>query len=89
MFFSIALCGYAVWYTLPSNLSILFGNNVGVVVVVYIFSWIAICIAQYPLNAGGIPPEVATFHSVDLCDIAPLSRAFHVFIFFAFSIVEL
>ena len=69
-------------------LNSLYANNTAVVVVIYIFSWITVCIAQFPLNSGGIPPEVATFHSVDLYDFASLSRAFHLFLFFAFHVVE-
>ena len=85
---SVVLCGFGVWYTSISSLAALYSNNIGAAVAVFIFSWFPICIAQYPLNAGGIPPEVASFRSIDAYDVASLSRACHIFIFYAFGIVE-
>ena len=86
--FSAALCGFGVWYTALSALVDLYGNSIGAAIIVYVFSWITICTAQYPLNSCGIP-EVATFHSVDAYDVASLSRAFHVFLFYAFLLIEM
>ncbi|XP_076800119.1 pecanex-like protein 4 isoform X1 [Clavelina lepadiformis] len=86
--FAGVLSGLGYWYTLPSVLNALYGSSVAATVIIYIFSWVAISCAQYPLNVGGIPPEVATFHSVDPYDIASLSRATHVFVFYAFHVVQ-
>ncbi|XP_078483861.1 pecanex-like protein 4 [Ciona intestinalis] len=83
------LCGFGVFYTLPSTITTLYSSNIGVAIVIFIFSWITICITQYPLTAGGVPPEVAVFRSVDPYEIASLSRFLHVCIFFAFCVVQI
>uniref|UniRef100_H2Z776 Pecanex-like protein n=1 Tax=Ciona savignyi TaxID=51511 RepID=H2Z776_CIOSA len=85
--FSGLLCGFGVFYTLPSFLASLYNTSTGVAVAIYIFSWVSICIAQYPLTAGGVPPEVAVYRSVDPYELASLSRCLHICIVYAMNVV--
>ncbi|XP_063959020.1 pecanex-like protein 4 [Lytechinus pictus] len=70
--------GLGFWYLLPSVLNPLF-NNVGATVVLFIFGWLTICIAQYPLSTGS-PPEPASFRAIDTLELLPLLRPCYVLI---------
>lgn len=73
------LCGLMFLYLLPTNLSRLF-TNTGVTVVLYVFGWLTVCVAQYSLTACP-PAEPATFRSQLWFDISPFMRPFYVTVF--------
>ncbi|XP_070577011.1 pecanex-like protein 4 [Ptychodera flava] len=80
------LCGVGMWYLLPATLNGLYSNNTAATVILFIFGWLTLCIAQYSLTVGP-PPEPAVFHSTDTYEITPLMRPFYVFVFEAFFLV--
>ncbi|XP_077997388.1 pecanex-like protein 4 [Glandiceps talaboti] len=80
------LCGLGMWYLLPTTINGLYSTNTGATVVLFIFGWITLCIAQYSLTVGP-PPEPAVFHSTDPYEITPLMRPFYVYVFEAFFLV--
>ncbi|XP_033101148.1 pecanex-like protein 4 isoform X2 [Anneissia japonica] len=80
------LCGVGLSYLLPSTLESLF-NHVGATVVLYVFGWFTICVAQYSLTVTS-PPETVNFRSTDPYELRPLMRPFYVYIFLAFHVVH-
>ncbi|XP_002735175.1 pecanex-like protein 4 [Saccoglossus kowalevskii] len=77
--FSAVMCGIGLWYLLPSTSNALY-NNTAVTVILFIFGWITLCIAQYSLTVAP-PPEPAVFRTTDPYEITPLMRPFYVFLF--------
>ncbi|XP_071963910.1 pecanex-like protein 4 [Antedon mediterranea] len=80
------LCGIGLWYLLPSTLESLY-HNVGATVVLFMFGWFTICVAQYSLTVTS-PPEIAIFRSTDPYELQPLMRPLYVYIFLAFHVVQ-
>lgn len=71
------MCGFSLWFLLPTTSNALYSNNTAATVVIYIFGWITLSIAQYPLTVGA-PPEPATFRAMDRWELSPLTRWFYV-----------
>ncbi|XP_064623432.1 pecanex-like protein 4 [Lineus longissimus] len=80
------LCGMGLWYLLPGTLNVIYGYNTAATVILHIFGWLTLCIAQYSLTVGA-PPEFATFRALDTYEFAPLTRPFYVAVFFAVDII--
>ncbi|XP_022086060.1 pecanex-like protein 4 [Acanthaster planci] len=78
--------GLGFLYLVPGTLNALYYNNVGVTVVMYIFGWFALCVAQYPLTVTS-PPESSVFRATDPYETMPLMRPFHLCLFFAVDLV--
>ena len=76
-----AMCGLGLWFLLPSTLHLLF-HSVGATVIIFIFGWFTLCVAQYPLTTTG-PTEPATYRTTDTYEVMPLLRAFYVLVLFA------
>ncbi len=74
------MCGLGLWYLLPSSLYALFGENTTVMILLFIFGWLTLCIAQYSLTAAP-PPEPATYTTTDNYELCALSRPLHVILF--------
>lgn len=79
-------CALGLWYLLPSTLDSLYGNSIVATVLMSVFGWIAVAIAQYSLTAGG-PPECATFRATDPLELNMLSRPFHCVCFYGIFVV--
>ncbi|XP_076098379.1 pecanex-like protein 4 [Mytilus galloprovincialis] len=73
------VCGLTFMYLLPMTLNSLYSHNTGATVVLYIFGWLTLCIAQYSLSVGS-PPEPNTYKTQDSWEIAPLMRSLYVVI---------
>ena len=78
------MSGLGLWFLLPSTLNTLYGN-VGATVVLFIFGWLTVCIAQYPLTVAS-PPEPATYRTTDTYEVMPLMRAFYLLVLLAFDL---
>ncbi|XP_038584536.1 pecanex-like protein 4 [Micropterus salmoides] len=75
------LCGFGTWYVFLGRLTALYGN-IGVSLVVFVLSWVTLCIAEYSLIVN-TATETATFHAQDTYEITPLTRPLYIFIFIA------
>lgn len=73
------LCGLLFLYLLPSNLNKLYSNTAATVLL-YIFGWLTVCVAQYSLTASP-PPEPASFQPQLWFDISPFMRPFYAVMF--------
>ncbi|XP_061168054.1 pecanex-like protein 4 [Saccostrea echinata] len=80
------MCGLALWYLLPATLNGLFSNNTGATVILFIFGWFTVLVAQYPLTVAA-PPEPATYRTMDTWEISPLTRPFYILVFSAFDLL--
>ena len=80
------VCGLGLRYLLLSTLSDLYGNRTYATVLVFIFGWFTLCIAQYPLTVTP-PPETAIFRTTDAWEIGALKRPFYVLVFFSFDLI--
>lgn len=80
------MCSLALWYLLPTTLNGLFSNNTGATVVLFIFGWFTVLVAQYPLTVAA-PPEPATYRTMDRWELSPLTRPFYVLMFSAFDLL--
>uniref|UniRef100_H2TMT4 Pecanex-like protein n=1 Tax=Takifugu rubripes TaxID=31033 RepID=H2TMT4_TAKRU len=80
------LCGLGTWYVLLGRLTVLYGS-VGVSVVIYVLSWVTLCIAEYSLIVN-TATETATFQAQDTYEITPLTRPLYVFIFIAVDLIH-
>ncbi|CAI9724778.1 4 [Octopus vulgaris] len=73
------MCGLALLALLPvSNIKPLYNSDVAAVLL-FLFGWLSVCIAQYSLTVGA-PPEPATFRTMDTYEISHLMRPTYVFI---------
>ncbi|XP_077476276.1 pecanex-like protein 4 [Stigmatopora argus] len=73
------LCGFGTWYVLLGRLTALYGS-IGVSIVVFVLSWVTVCIAEYSLIVN-TATETATFQAQDTYEITPLTRPIYIFIF--------
>lgn len=82
--------GLGLWYSLPySTFTILYGYDTVGSIFLFIFSWIVICISQYPLLLGNPVPETAAYRSVDFYETQNLWRPLTVSIFFIVFLVDI
>ncbi|KAM8807238.1 pecanex-like protein 4 [Eudromia elegans] len=80
------LCGLGTWYLLPNRLTLLYGN-IGGTVVIFVFGWVTICIAEYSLTVN-TATETATFQALDTYEITALMRPFYIFVFIAVDLAH-
>lgn len=81
------LCGLGTWYLLPNRISMLYGDNIGGTVMIFVFGWVTVCIAEYSLIVNTVS-ETATFQALDTYEIVPLMRPFYVFVFIAVDLAH-
>lgn len=75
------LCGFGTWYVFLGRLTALY-SSIGVSLVVFVLSWVTLCIAEYSLIVN-TATETATFQAQDTYEITPLTRPLYIFIFIA------
>ncbi|XP_034051173.1 pecanex-like protein 4 [Thalassophryne amazonica] len=80
------LCGFGTWYVLLGRLTTLYGS-IGVSLVVFVLSWVTLCIAEYSLIVN-TATETATFQAQDTYELTPLNRPLYIFIFIAVDLAE-
>uniref|UniRef100_A0A8D2IRL5 Pecanex-like protein n=1 Tax=Varanus komodoensis TaxID=61221 RepID=A0A8D2IRL5_VARKO len=81
------LCGLGTWYLLPNRITSLYGGNIGGTVMIFVFGWLTICIAEYSLIVN-TASETATYQALDTYEIVPLMRPFYVFVFIAVDLAH-
>ena len=81
-----ALCGFGTWYVLLGRLTALYGS-VGVALVVFVLSWVTLCIAEYSLIVN-TATETATFQAQDTYEISPLTRPLYILTFIAVDLAD-
>lgn len=81
------LCGLGTWYLLPNRIALLYGGNIGGTVMIFVFGWVTLCIAEYSLIVN-TASETATFQALDTYEIVPLMRPFYVFVFIAVDLAH-
>ncbi|XP_037342808.2 pecanex-like protein 4 [Pungitius pungitius] len=80
------LCGFGTWYVFLGRLTALY-DSIGVSLVVFVLSWVTLCIAEYSLIVN-TAAETATFHAQDTYEITPLTRPLYIFIFIAVDMAD-
>uniref|UniRef100_A0A1A8HNC6 Pecanex-like protein n=1 Tax=Nothobranchius korthausae TaxID=1143690 RepID=A0A1A8HNC6_9TELE len=80
------LCGFGTWYVFLGRLTSLYGS-IGVSLVVFVLSWVTLCIAEYSLIVN-TATETATFQAQDTYEITPLTRPLYIFIFIAVDLAD-
>ncbi|KAF7662639.1 hypothetical protein LDENG_00231050 [Lucifuga dentata] len=80
------LCGFGTWYVFLGRLTALYGS-IGVSLVVFVLSWVTLCIAEYSLVVN-TATETATFQAQDTYEITPLTRPLYVFIFISVDLAN-
>ncbi|XP_037097503.1 pecanex-like protein 4 [Syngnathus acus] len=80
------LCGFGTWYVLLGRLTALYGS-IGVSLVVFVLSWVTVCIAEYSLVVN-TATETATFQAQDTYEITPLTRPLYIFIFIVVDLTD-
>ncbi|KAM4540959.1 pecanex-like protein 4 [Fundulus diaphanus] len=80
------LCGFGTWYVFLGRLTALYGST-GVSLVVFVLSWVTLCIAEYSLIVN-TAAETATFQAQDTYEITPLTRPLYIFIFIAVDLAN-
>ncbi|KAG7277328.1 hypothetical protein CRUP_005862 [Coryphaenoides rupestris] len=80
------LCGFGTWYVFLGRMTALYGS-VGTSLVVFIASWVTLCIAEYSLIVN-TATETATFQAQDTYEITPLTRPIYVFTFIAVDLAD-
>ncbi|XP_039993044.1 pecanex-like protein 4 [Xiphias gladius] len=80
------LCGFGTWYVFLGRLTALY-SNIGVSLVVFVLSWVTLCIAEYSLIVN-TATETATFQAQDTYEITPLTRPLYIFIFIAVDLAD-
>lgn len=81
------MCGLGLWYLLPMTLNKLYFYETSATVMVFIFGWFAIVVAQYSLTVGA-PPEPATYRALDMYEMTPLTRPFYIFVCLVFDLLN-
>ena len=74
--FSGVLCGLSFLYLLPSTIQKT-SFNTGATIVLCLFGWLTLCIANHSLTVQP-PPEIAIFRSLDNLGLLSLMRPFYV-----------
>ncbi|XP_069008346.1 pecanex-like protein 4 [Embiotoca jacksoni] len=80
------LCGFGTWYVFLGRLTALYGS-IGVSLVVFVLSWVTLCIAQYSLIVN-TATETATFQAQDTYEITPITRPLYIFAFIAVDLAD-
>ncbi|XP_037551275.1 pecanex-like protein 4 [Nematolebias whitei] len=80
------LCSFGTWYVFLGRLTALYGS-IGVSLVVFIISWVTLCIAEYSLIVN-TATETATFQAQDTYEITPLTRPLYISIFIVVDMVD-
>ncbi|XP_052551771.1 pecanex-like protein 4 isoform X2 [Tympanuchus pallidicinctus] len=80
------LCGLGTWYLLPNRITLLY-NNIGGTVMIFVFGWVTVCIAEYSLIVN-TATETATFQALDTYEITALMRPFYIFVFIAVDLAH-
>ncbi|XP_013869308.1 pecanex-like protein 4 [Austrofundulus limnaeus] len=80
------LCGFGTWYVFLGRLTALY-DSIGVSLVVFVLSWVTLCIAEYSLIVN-TATETATFQAQDTYEITPLTRPLYISIFIAVDMVN-
>ncbi|XP_056401268.1 pecanex-like protein 4 [Hyla sarda] len=80
------LCGLGTWYLMPYRIDLLYANTGGTVMI-FVFGWVTICIAEYSLIVNSAT-ETATFHAQDTYEITPLLRPLYIFAFIAVDLTN-
>ncbi|XP_022606166.1 pecanex-like protein 4 [Seriola dumerili] len=80
------LCGFGTWYVFLGRLTALYGS-IGVSLVVFVLSWVTLCIAEYSLIVN-TATETATFQAQDTYEITPLTRPLYIFIFITVDLAD-
>ncbi|XP_057715244.1 pecanex-like protein 4 [Corythoichthys intestinalis] len=80
------LCAFGTWYVLLGRLTALYGS-IGVSIVVFVLSWVTVCIAEYSLVVN-TATETATFQAQDTYEITPLTRPLYIFIFIVVDLTD-
>lgn len=80
------LCGLGTWYLLLNRLTALYGNT-GVAVLIFVLSWVTLCIGEYSLIVN-TATETATFQAQDTYEITPLTRPLYIFAFIAVDLAQ-
>nr|XP_039248423.1 pecanex-like protein 4 [Styela clava] len=87
---SIFVNGLGMWYSLPyTTFTTLYGYNTVSSIFLFIFCWIVICVAQYPLLLGNPIPETAAYRSVDFYETQNLWRSLTVSLFLIVFLVDI
>ncbi|XP_061085578.1 pecanex-like protein 4 isoform X2 [Conger conger] len=81
-----ALCGLGTWYLLLNRLTSLYSST-GVAVLVFVLSWVTLCIGEYSLVIN-TAAETATFQAPDTYEITPLTRPLYIFAFIAVDLAQ-
>ncbi|KAJ8411731.1 hypothetical protein AAFF_G00153690 [Aldrovandia affinis] len=81
-----ALCGLGTWYLLLNRLTTLYSST-GVAVLIFILSWVTLCIGEYSLIIN-TATETATFQAQDTYEITPLTRPLYIFAFIAVDLAQ-
>lgn len=71
------VCGMAFLYLLPSTINTLYTDSLAAKILLYVFGWMAVSVAQYSLTVAP-PPETFVFRTSDRHEITPLSRPFYI-----------
>ncbi|XP_028251609.1 pecanex-like protein 4 [Parambassis ranga] len=80
------VCGFGTWYVLLGRLTALYGS-IGVSVIVFVLSWVTLCIAEYSLIVN-TATETATFQAQDTYEITPLIRPLYILIFVTVDLAD-
>lgn len=73
------MCGTTLLSLLPvSNLKGLYNSNIAAVLL-FLFGWFSLCVAQYSLTTTA-PPEPATFRTMDTYELSHLMRSLYILI---------
>ncbi|XP_053290494.1 LOW QUALITY PROTEIN: pecanex-like protein 4 [Pleuronectes platessa] len=80
------LCGFGTWYVFLGRLTALY-SSIGVSLVVFVLSWVTLCIAEYSLIVN-TATETATFHAQDTYEVTPPHPAPVHFIFIAVDLAD-
>ena len=77
------MCAIGLWYLLPDTIGNLFDDSVASTVLIYLFGWYTLSVAQYSLTVSA-PPEPAVFRTMDMFELSSLYRPFYVLVCMAF-----
>lgn len=80
------LCGFGTWYVFLGRLTALY-SSIGVSLVVFVLSWVTLCIAEYSLIVN-TATETATFQAQDTYEIAPLTRPLYILMFISVDLAD-
>ncbi|XP_074092037.1 pecanex-like protein 4 [Macrotis lagotis] len=80
------ICGLGTWYLLPNRITLLYGN-IGGTVLIFIFGWVTLCIAEYSLIVN-TATETAAFQTLDTYEFTALMRPLYIIFFIAVDLAH-